>query len=271
VSLRLAVIWIVALGVSTLTAAPLRAAGTDPAGTLRATPAEIRDAGEDPVPILLTGLRGKPHVVVDRLYLEASPPVANGSSAAFAVTKIAGGRTDVTVSDDAGQRISIPVDAMKPPCTIPVPPISLAREDVAYESDGASTHRRLTYLLFTSQMFARLGDDLALPVRLLGSDNSLLRARSLRPVSALTERLAEPPMFAPSAGLVYFAAFPALPYGVTYRVQLVVTCEAPIVLGEFTTRSRDAARAAPPQSQSQPAGVSGPYVTPPMSVISPPP
>jgi hypothetical protein len=248
---RLAVISIVALGVVALWAAPLRADAVA-AAALRSTPAEIPDAGEAPVPILLTGLRGKPHIAVDPLYLDASPAVVSGSSAAFAISKVAGGRTDITVTDEAGQHISIPVD-LSPPCTTPAPPISLAREDVAYESATAATHRRLTYLLFTSQMFARLDDDLALTVRLLGSDGSIRRARSLHPISALTERLADPPVFEPSAGLVYFAAFPALPYGVTYRVQLVVTCETPIVLGQFETLRRAAGRAAPAQSEPQPA------------------
>ncbi len=203
--------------------------------TLHATPAQLSNI-YSAAPILITGLRGALKVHVDPVYLDVSKIVRDGSSAAFMVTKVAGGVTAVMILDAGGERVTVPVINL--PCTPPAPSFSLLGEDIAYPVQGppgVQLPTTPTYV-FLYTPFNYGGSYGNYSMRLLGSDGPVIRAGALTPVSQLDRSVIVPVAPKSGTGMIYFGETNSLPHSTSFRVEVVgQPCEPPIIVGSFST------------------------------------
>ena len=217
--------------VQAITAAPLVAA-----------PASVSVGSGFPAQVLVTGLHGAPTITIaDQTLADVSPPVVNGSAAAFTVSQVAGGHSTISVSDPTGASVTIPVTTQL--CVPPTPAITMLGANVVLATPTPAPGTAIppsgngTTIFFSSPNqtpWNQAGLWSQMRVRLIGSDRSILYGGPIYPVSQLTPPPTPVPISSTSAE--WYSGVVPLPKGLSYQVQLVGEACAPAdVLGSFSS------------------------------------
>ena len=203
-----------------------------PAGeTLRLKPAKINYSGLAPLTTTVTITGGLPPYQAKQsnpAVADLSPVVRQGNRRQFSLTLIAGGETDVTVTDAAKHSVVLPAGGM--PCSIPV------TEFVQLYPKPGSTRVPLNVgEVFMADNpgdpFRKFGTQYY--VRLISEDGWTLRG------SAFKRTHAGAPKGSAPGTPVWRATFSTLLPGLQYSVQFVdpgQSCESPWFTGTFSTQ-----------------------------------